>query len=253
MATTKQPKTQPTQPKAGGLARFIPIAVLALIAGGVFVSGAYRHLSFDALRENHALLETFVENNFLSALALYMAAYIAVAALSLPGATVMSVLGGFLFGLIAGTAAVVVSATIGGTVIFVAARTAFADFFRTRASGFIKKLETGFNENAFSYLLLLRLIPLLPFFVVNVVPAFTKIRTVSFVTATFIGIIPGAFAFVSAGNGLGAVLARGGDVNLSGLLLQPEVITPIVALSILAVLPILYQKISRSKQSPSQQ
>ena len=154
----------------------------------------------------------------------------------------MSLIGGFLFGAGVGTAAVVVAATIGATAIFLAARSALGDVLKSKAGGFVEKFEAGFNENAFSYLLLLRLVPLFPFFIVNLAPAFTKIKTPTYVLATFIGIIPGAFAYVSAGRGLGAVFESGGEVSLTGLLTKPEILTPIVALSLLALLPIFLRK-----------
>ena len=239
----------PKKQRTGGFLRFLPILLIALAAAAFFASGAGRFLRFEALQENYQALESFVEANFAAALILYMLAYVAVAALSLPGATLMSVLGGFLFGNIIGTGAVVVSATIGAAIIFLAARTAFREFFRERAGGFVKKMEEGFSKNAFSYLLLLRLIPVFPFFIVNIAPAFTQIRIKTFMAATFIGIIPGAFAFVSAGNGLGAVLARGGELKLSGLLTQPEIITPIIALSLLAILPIVVRRFRNRGQT----
>ncbi len=219
-------------------ARFLPIGVIGVAAAAIFLSGAYRYLSLETLREHQTTLEAFVENRLVVALLLYALLYIAVTALSLPGATLMSVLGGFLFGPFLGTAAVVFAATIGAAIIFTAAKSAFGDTLRTRAGPFARKMEAGFRQNAFSYLLLLRLIPLFPFFIVNVAPALFGVTLRTFVVATIIGIIPGAFAFVSAGNGLGAVLDSGADLQLSGLLTQPAVLTPIIALSLLALLPI---------------
>ncbi len=230
--------TETPSPRNGGVGRFLPLLIIAAAIALYFVTGAHRFLSLDALKENHRALEAFVADNFALSLAIFVLVYIAATSLSLPGATLLSLLGGFLFGTLAGLGAVVIAATLGATIIFLAARTAFGDFFRARAAGFIKKMEAGFSKNAFSYLLLLRLIPVFPFFVVNVAPAFTRIRVSTYMLATFIGIIPGAFAFVSAGNGLGAALERGGELNLKGLLLQPEILTPIIALSLLALLPI---------------
>lgn len=234
--------------KARSFARLVPIGLIAVAATAFFATGANKYLSFDGVRENYAALQAFVVERYWTALGLYGLAYVAVAALSLPGATLMSLLGGLLFGTLTGTAAVVASATVGATILFIAARTAFADFFRSRAAGFIKRMEAGFSENAFSYLLLLRLVPLFPFFIVNIVPAFTRMKTSAFVAATFIGIIPGAFAFVSAGNGLGAAIERGGEIDVSGLLLEPEILVPIVALGVLALIPILFRVLKKSPE-----
>ncbi|HNR77245.1 MAG TPA: VTT domain-containing protein [Parvularculaceae bacterium] len=232
--------------------RFLPLAALGVAAAFVFATGAYRYLTLDALKEHRAALEAFVEGNLVFALILYAVAYVSVTALSLPGATIMSLLGGFLFGPVVGTAAVVVAATIGAAIIFSAAKTAVGNALRSRAGPFARKMEEGFRRNAFSYLLLLRLIPLFPFFIVNIAPALFNVRLRTFVAATFIGIIPGAFAFVSAGAGLGAVLDAGDEVKLTGLLTQPAVLTPIIALSLLALLPIAARKLGLLKSAQSE-
>ena len=235
--TTRDDDAAPAPKNA--IARFAPIAVIVAAAAIIIGTGAHRYLSLETLRENYQTLESFVATRFWLALGLFALGYIAVAALSLPGASLMSILGGFLFGIWVGTGVVVVAATIGATIVFTAARTAFGESLKSRAGGFIHRMEDGFNKNAFSYLLLLRLLPIFPFFIVNVAPAFFNVSTRAFFLATLIGIIPGAFAYVSAGNGLGAVLEAGEDLNLSGLLLKPEILTPIVALSVLALIPIV--------------
>jgi len=242
------PASTPSAPASKQWLRFAPIGVIIVAAAAFFLSGAHRYLSLAALKEHHQFLEGFVAGNFVLALGIFVSVYIAVTALSLPGATLMSVLGGFLFGTLAGMAAVILAATTGATIIFLAAKTAFGDVLRRKAGGFIKRMEQGFKENAFSYLLLLRLIPLFPFFVVNVAPAFFGVKTRTFFFATLIGIIPGVFAFVSAGKGLGVVLKSGGELNLTGLLLQPAVLTPIIALSVLALIPVGFKMFNaRSK------
>lgn len=229
-----------------GLWRYLPLGLIAIAAATVFATGAHQFLSLETLREHRTSLEAFVENRLLAAVAAFALAYIAVTALSLPGATLMSVIGGFLFGPMLGTFVVVSAATIGAAIIFVAAKTAFGDALRRRAGPFVQKMEEGFRRNAFSYLLLLRLMPLFPFFIVNIAPALFNVKLRTFVLATLIGIIPGAFAFVSAGNGLGAVLDSGGELNLVGLLRQPAVLTPIIALSLLAIAPNAMRAFGRS-------
>lgn len=234
------------------LARFVPLLIIAAGFAAFFATGANRYVSFDYLRENYAALNEYVARHFVLALALFMLAYFAATAFSLPGGAFLSLTGGFLFGSLAGTAAVVIAATLGATAIFLAARTALGDALRARAGSFVQKFEAGFNENAFSYLLLLRLVPLFPFFIVNLAPAFTKIRTPTYILATLIGIIPGSFAYVSAGRGLGAVFESGGELSLGGLMTKPEILTPIIALGVLALIPIIFRVLkARRERTPA--
>ncbi|MEM1396745.1 MAG: TVP38/TMEM64 family protein [Pseudomonadota bacterium] len=232
---------QSTTKDRGALSRFLPLALIIAGAVAVYASGLYRYLSLDALRDNYGALTSLVADNFPLALAGFMGIYILAVALSLPGASLMTIVGGLMFGTAIGTGAVVLSATIGALIVFIAARTAFGDVLRRQASGFLSRMEEGFRKNAFSYLLLLRVIPAFPFFVVNVAPAFFNVKLGTFALTTLLGIIPGTFAYVSVGNGLGAVIAAGDDINLSGVLLKPEVITPMAALAVLAAIPLAAQ------------
>jgi uncharacterized membrane protein YdjX (TVP38/TMEM64 family) len=251
----KEPAPPPPQPdarKPASLAtRLVPLAIVLAAIAAVYATGLHRFLSLEALRDNFGSLESFVAERRTLAILAFAGAYIAVVALSLPGASLMSLLGGLLFGLWLGTATVVIAATLGAVVIFLVARTAFGDALKAKAGGAVAKLEAGFRDNAFSYLLLLRLIPVFPFFLVNIAPAFFNMRTLPYAAATLIGIVPGVFAYVSAGRGLGAVLESGGEINLSGLLLKPEVLTPIVAMSALALLPIVLKALKIYPKSES--
>ncbi|MBL8839777.1 MAG: TVP38/TMEM64 family protein, partial [Alphaproteobacteria bacterium] len=145
--------------------------------------------------------------------------------------------GGFLFGAVMGTGLIVVGATIGATVLFVIARTAFGDVLRRRAGPFVRKMEDGFRANAFWYLLSLRLIPVFPFFAVNLVPALIGIPLATFVAATLIGVIPGTFVFASFGAGLGEVFDRGGEVSI-GAILTPGIVAGLVGLGVLSLVPV---------------
>ncbi|MEM6413502.1 MAG: TVP38/TMEM64 family protein [Pseudomonadota bacterium] len=231
------------------LAKYVPILLVFVAAGLLFASGANEYLSVHSLQKNHTTLAAFVEDSFWVSLALYALTYILVAAFALPGAGLLSILGGFLFGPKVAFPIVVISATIGATCIFLAAKTAFGDLLKAKVNGFFKKMEEGFKGNAFSYLLLLRLIPIFPFFIVNVAPAFFGISTSVFIATTFLGIIPGVFAYVSAGNGLVTILENGGELSLQELLFQPEIITPIIALSALALLPLLSKILGFGRKS----
>ncbi len=229
-------------PAKPGLARrLVPLVVIAAALGLVFAFDLDRFLTFEALRENRALLTGFVAENALLAALAFMAIYAVATALSVPGGLVLSIAGGFLFGSVLGSTLIVVGATLGATGIFLAARSAFADLLRDRAGPFVAKLEAGFRENAFSYLLVLRLVPIFPFFVVNLVPSFLGVGTWVYVAATFIGIIPGAFVFALVGAGLGDVLDSTEAFSPQAAL-TPEVIGALVGLAVLSLLPIAYKR-----------
>ncbi len=225
------------------LGRLIPLVLLGTGLVSFFAFGLNDYISFDALRENREALSQWVSDYGFTAALLFMLAYALVVAFSLPGGAIMTIAGGFLFGLVA-TIYVVIGATIGATILFVAAKTALGDALRARAGGFIKKMEQGFRENAFSYLLFLRLVPAFPFWLVNLVPAFLGVPLKTYVIATFIGIIPGSAVYTSVGNGLGAVFDAGQTPDL-GIIFRPEILLPIVGLAVLALVPVIYTKVSK--------
>ena len=234
----------PGQAARRGIAmrRFLPLVVLGGAAVLAFGLGLDDYLSFESLREHRALLLDFVAVRMVLALALFVAVYAAATAVSLPGGAVLSIIGGFLFGTVLGTAAIVLAATVGATAVFLIARTALGDSLRARAGPALRRMEAGFQENALSYLLVLRLIPLFPFFVVNLVPAFLGVRLGTYVAGTFIGIIPGAFVFAVAGAGLGSVLDSAEGFSPASLF-TPEVVAALGGLSVLALLPVVYKKL----------
>lgn len=227
----------------GGMARFFTLRrlwpLIAIVAGIIsfFAFGLDSYVTFDMLKQNREWLLGQVEDHrILTALA-FIAVYAAIAGFSLPGATVASITGGFLFGLWFGTIWNVIGATIGATLLFLAARTVFADILHERAGPWLQKVESQFNENAFSYLLFLRLVPIFPFFAVNLVPAFLGVRLRTFVATTFIGIIPGGFVYTSFGAGLGAIFDRGEEFSVSDVV-TPEIVAGLVGLAVLSLLPV---------------
>ena len=153
----------------------------------------------------------------------------------------MTIAGGFLFGQTLGTVYVVFAATVGATILFIAAKTAFGDLLRARAGPFLQRMETGFRENALSYLLVLRLIPAFPFFIVNLVPAFLGVPVGIYIVATFIGIIPGTFVYALVGAGLGSIFDSGEDFTAASIL-TTEIIAALAGLAILALLPVAYKR-----------
>ena len=219
--------------------------VIALGAAAIFVFHLDRYLTFDALAANRAWLQAQVANHLVAALAIFAALYIAVAALSLPGAAILSLAAGFLFGRIEGTAVAVISATIGGTLLFIVARTSLGEVFRERTLGALETLKEGFARDAFNYLLFLRLVPLFPFWLVNLVAAFLDVPLRTFVIATTIGIVPGAAVYVSVGTGLGSILDRGQKPDLR-VILSPPILIPLLALAALSLVPIAYRRLRKS-------
>ena len=231
-------------PKSAGPRSFLrkaaPLAALAAIAGLVFWFDLDRYLTFAALKEHRSLLVSFVEDHMLLAVLTYVAVYALATAVSLPGGALLSVAGGFLFGAWFGTVWIVVAATLGASGIFLIARSALGGPLRRRAGPALRRMEAGFSENAFSYLLTLRLIPLFPFFLVNLVPAFLGVTLRTYVGATVIGVIPGAFVFASSGVGLGSVFDSSESFSV-GSVVTPEILVALTGLGLLSLLPVAYK------------
>lgn len=220
--------------------RKAPILIVFVVA----VAGAFtlrEHLDFETLADNRARLLALRDAQYGGAVVMFMAAYIAIVAFSLPGGTVATLTGGFLFGIFPGVAFNVVAATIGAVAVFVAARAGFgaaiADKIERRG-GAAARLQSALRDNEWSVLLLMRLVPAVPFFLANLIPAFVGTRLWRFAVTTFIGIIPAAFVFTSVGAGLGDVFASGGTPDLS-IIFTPKVLFPILGIAALAALPMV--------------
>ena len=211
-----------------------------------FLFGGYRFLSFSQLAENYTSLKAFVDEQLVIALLIFGATYTLTVALSLPIASLLTITGGALLGW-AGAAVVICAATIGATIVFIAARTIFNEFFINRSRGFIAKLETGFQENAFSYLLALRLIPAAPFWVVNIIPAMLGMRLNQYVLATFIGITPGTLIYVWVARGFDSLLSRGQSPDFFALS-EPAVVMPLLALGLFSLIPALWRRFRARQQ-----
>lgn len=215
------------------------IAIIAVFAGAIvafFALDGPRYLSLETIKENRDALLDFVHRHYATAVALAMLVYIAAVAFSLPGGLVLSLTMGFLFGRWVGTLLIIVAATVGATLLFLAARYLFADVARRKLGPLGERINAGFTKNAFSYLLFLRLVPLVPFFLVNLAPAFTTISTRTYVLATLIGIIPGTFVFANLGQALGRI-------ESTEELVSPETLGALALLGVFALLPVAVQKI----------
>ncbi|MDA7423100.1 TVP38/TMEM64 family protein [Thalassococcus lentus] len=241
--------TQMTDAPDPGLKRHLPlIAILTVAVIGFFTLRDY--LTFDTLSQNREWLLNYRDNHYVLMVAAFVAVYFLIVAFSLPGAAVASVTGGFLFGLWAGTAFNVIAATLGAVAIFLAARAGLGKTLAAKmdaSEGRLRSLKEGLRENEISMLFLLRLVPVVPFFVANLVPALVGVKLRNFVWTTALGIIPGGIVFTSIGVGLGEVFDRGETPDLS-LLWAPHVIGPILGLAALAALPIVIKAIRGKKE-----
>lgn len=235
-----------TMAKAGGLVRKLPILVIlaAAVAGAVLLRD---QLSFEALARNREALLAFRDTHYLWAVLGFVAAYVAIVALSLPGATVATLTGGFLFGLFPGALYNVGAATLGAIAVFLAARTGFGEGIARKVQaggGAGARLMAGLRENEWSVLFMMRLLPAVPFFLANLIPAFVGTRLMPFAVTTFLGIIPGGLVYTSVGAGLGEVFAKGETPDL-GIIFAPHVLGPILGLAGLAALPILVKTLRK--------
>jgi uncharacterized membrane protein YdjX (TVP38/TMEM64 family) len=230
------------------LRRIVPLLILAAVLGLFFAFDLGRLLSFEALAEHRALLLGWVDGHAVLAPVTYILLYIAVVAFSLPGGMVMTISGGFLFGFVAGGIYAVVAATVGATALFLIAKTSIGDFLLAKAGGTVQKMQQGFADNALSYLFVLRLIPVFPFFLVNLAPAFLGVPLHIYLIATFFGIMPATFVFALAGSGLGSVLDQGKDITVSGIF-TPEIMAALSGLALLSLLPVIYKRFGRKKMS----
>ena len=231
--------------------RFSPWRLLPLIviAGGFvafFAFGMDTYMSFEALRDRREELLAWKAQHHGLAVFYFVGIYVLATAFSVPGAVWLTIAGGFLFGTIETTIVVVVSATLGAVAVFLAARYALGEYLRAKAGPAMRQMEAGFRENAMSYLLVLRLVPLFPFWLVNLVPAFLGVPIRTFVIGTFFGIMPGSFVFSGVGSGLGTVIDGGGMPDL-GIIFEPEILFPITGLAVLAFIPVAYKLLKARK------
>lgn len=223
------------------LRRWLPIGILVLALALVWGTGLNRYLSLDFLRMHYLEWQDQVARHRLLASVLFMAVYVTAVALSLPGGTILTLCGGALFGTIWGAALSVFSATLGATLLFWAARTAFSDLLRKKAGPWMARMQLGFAQDEWSYMFALRFLPIVPFFIVNLVPALLGVRPLVFIVATFVGIIPATSIYSAVGSSLSDVLAQGGELSLQHIL-TPKLIGSLSALGLIALLPALYKR-----------
>ena len=252
MTQKDEPMTETTETEAVARKSGPPLAVrlwpLYVIAGGLafaYSQGWHRFLSLDTLREQREVLNAFVAEQPLTAVAIYLGVYALSTVFMLPGALWITIAGGFLFGLAGGSAATVVGATMGASILFFAARSAIGQPLRERAGPWLSKMEAGFKEDSLSYMFALRFIPAVPFPVANIAPAILGARYSQYALTTALGIIPGVVAYTWIGAGLGATFDAGEDPNLAAV--AANLIPALIALGAVALLPVIYKKVFAKK------
>lgn len=223
------------------LKRYLPLAAILLAMGLTYFSGKLHYFTFDELRVHHAQIMNWVEANEYEASFYFILAYIVIVACSIPIAIFMTLLGGLLFTQPWATLYVDLGMTIGGCIVFLAARSALGDGLRAKVAKFIDKNEEGFENNAFAYLLFLRMVPIFPYWLINVAPAFMNVSFKTFLWGSFLGYLPVAFIFTQAGDGLNSVLEQSKDLSLTTLLPLDSQIA-LLAVSLFALMLVIYQR-----------
>ena len=226
-----------TSPQRFSLRRLIPLGLL-LIGGGVFVlCGGRGYLTFATLSKNSDFLRGLVTEGGVLAIVGYVLMYAGLTALSIPSAMLMTLAGGFFFGPWLGATYALIGSTLGATAVFLAARVGLYGLAAC-AGQRVQRFEARFREDAFNYLLCLRLVPIVPFWLVNLIAGVAGMRLPSYIAATFIGMVPGAIVYASVGNGLGQVMEHPDHY----MIFRPNILLPIIGLAVLALVPVVYKR-----------
>ncbi|MEL6568373.1 MAG: VTT domain-containing protein [Pseudomonadota bacterium] len=228
---------------------FIRLWPVYLIAAGIFGAwqfGLFEYLSLETLRDNYAVWATFVENNLLLAVAIFIGIYALATTFMMPGALWITIAGGLLFGLVGGALATIAGATLGASILYFAAKTAVGKALRERAGPFVRKMEKGFQEDEVSYMFFMRLFPAVPFPVANIAPAILGAKYRNFLLTTALGIVPGVVAYTWIGFSLQASLDQDTD-NLFALV--GNFVPAFIALGVVALMPVVYKKFFAKKKA----
>jgi uncharacterized membrane protein YdjX (TVP38/TMEM64 family) len=220
--------------------KLILAAIIGVLISLFFVSGLGRFLTLESLRTNHDALTTFYQKNRFITAGAFIAIYVIQTALSLPGAAILSLAAGAIFGVVMGTVYVNIGATVGATLAFLVARYLFHDMIQNKFGPRLEKINRELETRGFNYLLFLRLVPLFPFFLINLGAGLTRVTLRTFFFGTMIGIIPGSFVFCNAGASLAAITSLNEVAT-------PRVLGSFALLGLFALVPVFYQKFKRKQ------
>jgi len=242
-AMVNTPETATDTGKPASWRRYLPLAVIVAGLVAAYAAGVQEYLTLTVLAEQREALKGFVADHRIASILGYFVLYAVAVAFAFPAASILTIFAGFVFGWFIAGILTVFAATTGAAAIFLAARSAFGDVLRKRAGPFAAKLADGFAKDAFGYLLVLRLAPVFPFFIINIAPAFFDIKLRTYVAATFLGIIPGTFAYTWLGQGLDSVIvaAAGREISISDLV-TTEITIAFLGLAIVAAIPTIVSK-----------
>jgi uncharacterized membrane protein YdjX (TVP38/TMEM64 family) len=239
----------PDETSKSPIRRFLPAGVIVAALAFGYSMGWQRFFTLDYLAESQATLQAYVAGHPVLSRVGFFVAYALAVAIAFPAASILTIFAGFLFGWLQGGLLVAFAATLGACILFLAAQTAFGDSLRSRVGGAAKAMSEGFEKDAFNYLLFLRLAPIFPFFVINIVPALFKVPLKTYATATLLGILPGTFAYAFLGQGLGSSLdaatTAGTSLNVKDLI-TPQLLTAFIVLALAALLPIVIKRFRKA-------
>ncbi len=226
--------------------KLLPLGIIAAALALIFGMGWNEYFALDTLSKYESQLDGFVNDNYVVAILGFVALYAVLVAVFFPGALILTIFGGFLFGAVAGSAAVITGASLGAVINYILARWVMRDLMVQKAGNALKKVETGLQENELSYMFILRLVPAFPFFVVNIVAGVFGVKMRNYLIS-MAGIIPGSAVYASIGNGFRQTLAEGGELSIGSTITQPYVLFPMVGLVILALIPVVVKKFSKNR------
>lgn len=222
------------------MSKWLLLIAIVIGFGGAIHFHLYQSIGYTSLMKYHQIWVDLAQQHYFFMVFIYMLVYIFAIALSVPGAIFFTLAGGFLFGPIAALY-VVVSATMGSTILFLAVRTALGEWLANKAGSWVTRMEKGFQENAFYYLLSLRLMPVFPFWIINIVAALLNVRLRTFILATFLGIIPGTFVYVVVGHEFNTLFASQQTPILKNIV-TPSILFSLLGLTVLSILPVVYKR-----------
>ena len=232
--------------------RFAPLAVVVAGLAFAYAMGWHRFFTLEFLAQSREAMTAYVADNYILSVIGFTIVYAVAVAFSFPAASILTIFAGFLFGWLVGGLSVAIGATVGATAIFLVARSAFGDFLTEKVGGRVKALAAGFEKEAFSYLLILRLAPVFPFFIMNIAPALFNVPIRTYVIATLFGILPGTFAYTFLGQGVGSVLEAAeaaGTTPSVGDLVTIEITLAFAALAAVATIPMIIKRLRKSPET----